>query len=230
MNNYIKKTFENALFEYESKDEKLILELNDYINKNVSYIYNFFGNDIKHEIPIIHIISTKRELDTIYRERNEIREDQEVPNWLIGFAGNEDIYYLSLDDYKNTVHSFKPEDYEMKLLFFKKTIIHEYVHFINKLFNKKYNVPLTIKCLVEGIAQLLSGQNDDKQIDFNYSLEDILRSSNCYNGWYLVTKYVVENYSHDKIIDLLLNKNKAEKFIIDIYDDIRVYYISNRLK
>ena len=58
--------------------------------------------------------------------------------------------------------------------------------------------------------------NDDKQIDFNYSLEDILRSSNCYNGWYLVTKYIVENYSHDKIIDLLLNKNKAEKFIIDI--------------
>ena len=227
MNKYIKKNFENTIFEYELKDEKLAIELNDYINKNIGYIYEFFGNNIKHEIPTIHIISTKKELDKIYRERNKIKEEQEVPNWIIGFTGNEDIYYLSLNDYKSTSHYFKQEDYEKKLLLFKKTIIHEYIHFINKLFNKKYDVPLTIKCLVEGIAQLLSGQNENKKIDFNYSLEDILKSNDCYNGWYLVTKYIVENYSHDIVLDLFLNKDKAERFIIDIYDEIKDYYTNN---
>lgn len=224
----IKTTFDNAIFEYELKNEKIILELNDYINKKISGIYNFFGNDIKREIPIIHIISKKKELDKIYCERNEINE--EVPNWVIGFAGDNDIYYLSLNDYKNTAHAFKEEDYENKLIFFKKTIVHEYIHFVNKLFNKKYNLPLTTKCLVEGIAQLLSGQNDDKKIVFDYSLDDILKTNNCYNGWYLVTKYIVENYSHDLIIELFKNKKKAEVFIINIYDDIKNYYASNRLK
>lgn len=216
------KIFKNAIFEYDKIDEDLILELNDYIDKHVDYIYNFFGNDIKREIPIIHIISTKKELDKIYCERNKVSS---APIWVIGFAGNNNIFYLSIKQYESFSHVFKSNNYEENLEYYKKTIIHEYIHFVNMLFNKKYDVQLTSKYLVEGIAMVLSKQNDNKNLYFNYSLEDILNSNNNYNGWYLVTKYIIENYSHEFIMELFKDKEKSRMFLIEHFKEIKDYYL-----
>ena len=75
-------------------------------------------------------------------------------------------------------------------------------------------IKLVLNYLVVGLAMVLSKQNENTELNFNYSLDDILNDNNCYNGWYLVFKYIYEYYSHDVIMELLKDNNKAERFII----------------
>ena len=217
----MKKIFKNAIFEYDKEDEDLILDLSNYIDEHVDEIYNFFGNDIEREIPYIKIIRTKEELDKIYRKYNKLDDNGPIAKWLIGFTNDDGIFYLSIKDYKSTTYTFDSNDY---LEEYKKTIIHEYIHFINYLFNKKYNCFLSLDYLVEGIAQVLSNQNDNVELKFIYSLDDILNSNDCYNGWFLVMKYILDNYPKELILELFKDEEKTLKFIIDIYDDIKKYY------
>ena len=93
------------------------------------------------------------------------------------------------------------------------------------LFNKKYGVRLTSKYLVEGIAIVLSKQNENKNLYFNYSLDDILNSNNNYNGWYLVTKYIIDNYSQKFIMELFKDKEKSRMFLIEHFSEIKDYYL-----
>lgn len=194
----MKKIFKNAIFEYDKSDEDLVLVLNNYIDENIDNIYNFFGNDIKREKPYITIVRTKKEFDKIYCKYENI--DEQVPEWLIGFTNSNGIFYLSIKDYQNTSHAFEMKDYDNYLEEYKKTILHEYIHFVNFLFNKKYNISLGLNYLVEGIAQVLSKQNENEELIFIYSLDEIINDNNCYNGWYLVFKYIYEYYSHDVIM------------------------------
>ena len=219
----MKKIFKNAIFEYDKEEKYLILDLNNYIDEHVDEIYNFFGNDIDREIPYIRIITTKEELYKLYRHYHKLDESEQIPKWLIGFTNNEGIFYLSINDYKNTDHAFEKEDYEINLEEFKKTIIHEYIHFVNILFCKKNKCHYTIRYLSEGVALVLSKQKEQNKI-FKFSLDDILNGRNCYNGWYLVFQYIINHYDQKLIIELFKDCNSAKKFITNIYDDIKNYY------
>lgn len=220
----MKKIFKNAIFEYDKEDEDLILDLNNYIDEHVDEIYYFFGNDVEREIPYIRIIRTKEEFDKLCRKYYEIYDNQPIPNWLIGFTNNDGIFYLSINDYKSTSHAFKKEDYEENLDYYKKTIVHEYIHFVNILFCKKHNCYYTIKYLSEGVAQVLSKQNEKEKLKFVCSLDDLLNGTNCYNGWYLVFKYIINNYPQEFILELFKDDIKAQELITNIYDDIKKYY------
>ena len=220
----MKRIFKNAIFEYDKEEQDLILDLNNYIDEHVDKIYDFFGNDIEREIPYIRIIRTKEELDKLYRKYNELDDNEPIPKWLIGFTNDDGIFYLSINDYKSTSHAFKKEDYDENLEYLKKTIIHEYIHFVNILFCNKYNCYYTIKYLSEGVAQVLSKQNEKEKLKFVYSLDDILNGSNCYNGWYLVFKYIINNYPQEFILELFKDDIKAQELITNIYDDIKKYY------
>ena len=225
------KITDSAIFNYEINDELLIEELSDYIDEYKDTIYNFFDINISDKKPIINIVDKKEKLDEIHKKFNNLKDTDEVPKWIVGLSTSDmQIYYLSINDYDNTSHAFKKENYKMHLDMYKKTILHEYVHYVNRLFCQKNNCSFSIKCLSEGIAQYLSNQNSDSILQFNYSLNDILTSNNCYNGWYLVTKYIIEKYSHELFLDLLKDKNRAESFIKKIYDEIKNYYLNLELE
>ena len=223
----MRKTTDNVIFNYDVDDSFLIDELSTFINDNKNRICNFFNIDIDNYKPIINIISKKEELDNIYRKDNSLNITDDVPKWLIGLkSSNMEIYYLSINDYNNTTHAFKKEDYAIHFDMYKKTLLHEYIHYINHMFCKKNNCQYSIKCLSEGIAQYLSNQNNNTKFDFNYNLEDIINSNNCYEGWYLVTKYIIENYTHEFFLELLKNKDDAEQFIRNSYKEIENYYLN----
>ena len=117
------------------------------------------------------------------------------------------------NDYKNTSHKFDDSDYEYNLLLFKKTIIHELVHFINHIYSEVNKIDYTKGFLAEGIAQYLSNQYEGKKDNFNYTSDEIINDPSCYGGRYLVTKYIMEEYRKDTYLEFLQNQDKAKTFI-----------------
>ena len=195
----------NVIFNYNEEDSSLIDELSSYLDNNLSDVYLFFN--VTKEKPIINIISTKLEFDNNYKKIKNLDPNYDVPKWVVGLSHDNVIDFLSLNDYHNTSHKTNLDDY-------KKTLLHECIHFVNALYCKKYNVEYSIKCLSEGVASYLSKQ---KITNNSFTLEDILNSNNCYNGWYLVTKYIIENNSHDFFLELLKDNDKAKEYIKEIY-------------
>lgn len=206
-----------AKYIYEKEDEDLINSLDDAINKEAENIFNFFDPTLKRKKVEIHIIPTKKEYDEITGKRR----NKEVPKWEIGNAGDGIITYVSLKDYKNTTHKFKPEEYDKALDCYKKTIVHEYVHYVTIQYQIKNNIDNSLKYLTEGIAQILSHQRDNIKLEFNYSLEDILESKECYLGFYLITKYILDNYGKEYFFKLLSNKELALEETKKIYKNIK---------
>lgn len=216
------ETYESryAIFNYNESDKVLVQELSKYLDDNAINIIEYFEIEpsILKKVEI-NIIPTKKEFDELYKKTHKLSIDKKVPNWIVGFSGKK-ITYLSLFDYKNTVHAFKQEEYENKLKYYKKTIVHEYVHFINMLFNKKMDCNFTSKYLIEGIACYLSHQYDDKEKIIKSSLDDIINCKNCtYVEFYTLTDYLINNYSKDKVFELLQSSEKANVFLKEeLYD------------
>lgn len=207
-----------AKFYYEKQDEDLIKGLDEYINKDVEDIYSFFDPTLERVKANITIISTKKEYDNIVKKQSNI---DKVANWNIGNTYGGNITYVSLHDYKNTEHAFKLEDYDKALDDYNKTIVHEYVHFVSILYKKKNNIGKSLKYLDEGIAQYLSHQRDNSKSDFHYSLEDILESKSCYMGYYLMVKYILDNYGKEYYLKLLSDNDYALEETKKIYKQIK---------
>ena len=207
-----------AKFYYNKEDEALISGLEKQLNNDAESIYNFFDPALERRQAEIHIIPTKGEYDNIVKKYRNVKE---IPKWDIGNTGEGIITFVSLNDYQNTAHAFKPEDYDKALDDYNKTIVHEYVHFVTILYQKKYNINKPLRYLTEGIVQYLSHQRDNLNRPFNYSLEDILESKDCYMGYYQITKYILDNYEKEYFFKLLSNKDYALKETPKIYKQIK---------
>lgn len=197
-----------SIFIYEEKEESLVEELSKYIEDNADIIYNFFNINNKKKA-IINIISTKKEFDIVYNRLHYMKDDSLVPKWVVGyFAKDTNIYYLSLNDYSNTTHMNETLDS------YKKTILHEFIHFVTYLFCVENDCDYPPKFISEGLATLLSNQNEGKTIPNNFDIKQILDdNSNCYDGWYLTTKGIIDNYGKETILELIKDKNKLNEFI-----------------
>ena len=134
----MEKITKSSLFQFEQKDSGLVNDLAIYLDENFQTIYHFFGMDNDYQKPIIHIVATKKELDDIYRRFNDLDSNDDVPKWLVGLCASDmQIYYLSLNDYKNTSHAFDDSEYDSQLDMYKKTILHEFIHYVHRSFCKK---------------------------------------------------------------------------------------------
>ena len=215
------------IFNYSKNDEDLIIELDNYLNQKKEDIFNFFDCVIPDNQVIINIIPTKKEYDELAKK---IRGVDNVAKWSIGFFHDNNIEYVSLHDYKNTAHAFSEDRYYEKLDYYKKTIVHEYVHYVAALYRKKHNVEYSIKYLNEGIATYLSGQKENVEIPFNFKIEDILESNNSYDSWYLITKYIIEEYGKNYFFKLFDNPELAFKEADHLLEEARDYYKKKTLK
>ena len=208
-------------FNYSKQDEDLIIELEEYLNSKREEIFNFFDPSLKRELVEINIIPTKKEYDEISKR---IRGVDSIPLWSIGMAHDNKIEYVSLHDYKNTSHAFSEDKYYERLDYYKKTIVHEYVHFVGGLYLKKNKKEYPAKYINEGIATLLSGQKDNADIQFNFKIEDILESKSSYDAWYLLTKYIIEKYGKEYFLSLFGNRELALKEAPRLFEEAKEYY------
>lgn len=218
-----------AIFNFKESDSDLINEISNYLDTHSKAIYDFF--EIKKPRKKVEInILTKKEYDDFCRKGNGWSKNHPVAKWAIGSCKDGVITYVSLHDYKNTSHIFKEDEYDYALDFYKKTILHEYVHFVNETFNKINNCNYTEKYLVEGIATYLSGQDFSSINHIESTLEQMLDFNNhMYEDFRLITKYFVENYDKKIVLEAFRNGAKARKILIDeLYDKATSYYNKNK--
>jgi len=56
-------------------------------------------------------------------------------------------------------------------------------------------------------------------------IDQILNSNDCYNGWFLITKYLVENYDKKFIFSLIKSNCKAiEVLQNELYNNVNKKY------
>ena len=216
-----------AIFEYELVDAQLIDDLANYLDNKAKDIFDYFEVKIPEDKIKIKIIPTKKEFDDIYLRK----WGHSAENWAIGFYDNikNGITYLSINDYKNTSHKFEPHEYNLAIIHYRKTIVHEFVHYVNDLFKLKHNCGYTEKYLSEGIATYLSNQKDNMDFKFNFSLEEIYNNKGCYNAWYMLTKTLIENYNKEFVFNLIKSNRKAREFLEkELYNKTQRQYDNNK--
>ncbi len=235
-NKAIQKVSKYAIFNYKEDDNCLIEDLIIHLDSQAERIIQFFNVILPKEKLLINIIPTKKEFDEIHMSHSNTNVDFVVPKWAIGGYSEKKncINYLSINDYKNTTHSFKEKDYFDAVEYYKKTLVHEYVHYINKLYNIQNNNGNTAKFLREGIAVYLSGQREKQDIIFDFTLEELLETDvtkSCYNGYYLITKFLIEYYDKDFVLDLFTSSNQSKKFLKqELYDKAKQFYQEGETK
>lgn len=223
------KESKTAIFNFEKCDEDLVSVLSTYLDEHVKRVYDFFEVEEPKEKIVINIIPTKKEYDENFRKVRGLGEDCPVFGWSVGEYRNGKITYLSLHDYKHTTHKLKNVEFEKAIDHYKKTIVHEYVHYVNDIFRKVKNCGSTEKYLSEGIACYLSGQKDGENIPFNFTCEQLLdRDYNNYDAYYLVTKYFVENYDKNFVLEIFQsNRQTRELLKNELFEKAENFYKSN---
>lgn len=207
-----------AKFIYEKEDEDLVNVLEEYLNDNANEIFEFFDLDLEKKTLEIRMIPTKEEYDRLSKERKKVNT---IPKWAVGNYHDGIIEYVSFNDYQNTSHKYT--EYNEALETYKKTIIHEFIHYVVDLYVDKNNGNHPLCYLNEGIAQYLSKQRTGN-LTFNYSLDDILNSNDCYPGWYLMVKYILDEYGKDYFLKILLHDDLALSETQYIYEQAKEYY------
>ena len=77
------------------------------------------------------------------------------------------------------------------------------------------------------IAQYLSGQRDNETLDFNYTLDEI-KGDNCYKGWFVLTKYILDNYDKEYFLELVSDDDYAEEELPRLYEETKSFYDSKK--
>lgn len=208
-----------ALFEFDQKDAQMIDELSFVINKDAEKIFNFFEIECEKKVKF-KILPTIEDYDNEIRKVNNFTNDVDVSSWRIGCYKNWQICMLSFRCLKD-LEKFKNRTFEQ----YQKTAVHEFVHYVNDIFNKKRNCGQTEKYLSEGIACYLSGQKNDKTINFNCLIDDVLSHNVNYDSYFALTKFLVENYDKDIVFDLFESNRKAKEFLQkELFDRTKEYY------
>ena len=128
-----------------------------------------------------------------------------------------EIDILELEDQRKTIAHKNANLDEME-----KMIIHEIVHAYNNEFNYPKKETLWFR---EGVATNLSKQDykivDLKQCEFDKLVNDFNNYSNSYSYSYTIVNYLLKNYEHEKILDLIRDDYKLIKESNKIFYEVR---------
>ena len=205
--------------------DKLIIDDNIsiyYNNCDLDYIINisdYFKNNYKSVMKFFNISKLDKNLNITFYDNsfdfiNELYSytGLKPPFWVTSSSRNNKndsfsrIDSLSLDNIKNIDYHKNDSIDDLN-----KCIIHEFVHVCHSQ-SCDYNYPKEL-LLVEGVAEYLAKQ--DENCKMSSSITDILSNEYVdYSNYRYVFNLLVDNYSHDELLDILNNNSKFDSNVI----------------
>lgn len=194
-------------FIYSESENNYIDKLIDVIDKEAKKVLDFFEVDSIEEKFNVKLIPTKKEFSELIWNEIHFKDDE----YGIGFVKDEIMYCLSFNDYKNTFYSFYKFDN------FVSTIIHEFVHACHQY---KTDNKTSIRCVNEGLACYLANQIEDNAT-FDMTLDEVINDKYVkYDNYYIIMKYILDNYDKEYCDKIIYDKEFARSEITGIYNSL----------
>ena len=199
--------------------ENFIIESNGELKYKDEIINNLQKNTAKFlEFFELKKLSKKLKI-VIYDSHEEYKAHMEehvsdFKDWMIGdtYGGNINLLsydeVVKLDSHKN-----------MTFNGFLKCILHEFVHVCQSEYG---NNQRELKWFWEGLAVNLSGQpnkgKDLSDCDFALLKKDFNNVEGNYDYAYEIVKYILEEYSHDEVMEFVKNPEYLKKVEREIFE------------
>ncbi len=212
--------------EYNKDDLEYIEDFKKEIEKYYDSILYFFNLDkLDRNIKIKfwnNVTEFRNYFDNLMKKDNI-----KTKPWVVGrTTSNEKESRIDLLSYKESI---KCQGHEKETIHdLLKVGIHELVHFVQFDYNHHTDV---MTWLSEALATNLSDQYENKEVYFNTTLEDIINGKSKYGNYYLMGKYLLENYDKEYILKLVkdneLLKQETPKIFKETFDSLKRYTKTN---
>lgn len=204
---FIKIKLNNFIIECD-KELSYIEDIILTLENNTYNILNFFELDKLSEIKKV-IIFNKREK---YKE-HMLQFVPEFKDWMCADTYDGNINLLEISEAKKS-----EEHKDMNLDEFTKCILHEFVHSCQQELNSNSGGN---SWYWEALATNLSGQKYTEvslsNCDFSKLQSDFYSVKNAYSYSFTIGKYMLENYSKNKLLEYIKNPNLLKKDAYNIF-------------
>lgn len=190
-------------------DEEYLDEVIDTLNNSLKDYLEFFQlNTINNKI----IIKFYDKLDN-FKKYYEDTRNHSYKKGIVGCAGNNEIHMLSL---KERLKERPNDTFEIFLMGIK----HELVHICHIAYKKNSKGTW----FAEGLATNLGSPRYESTLE-GCTLEELLNKPK-YKYCYTLTKYMLDNYSHDVILRYASNDDLILQDTEKILKEAKEYYLS----
>ena len=202
----MKKELEYIDIEYTENDLEYIDEICNEIDKKTDEIVKFFEIKEFNEKTNVKLFGSLDEFRNFYKETYH----REPKDWVCGFAKDNNVYTLSLSEYRKCLSHENSiiEDLERLML-------HEFTHSVHL---KRHN-NITVKWISEGAATYLSGQYKDKK-EITCTYEELINNAP-YHNYKVMFEYVLNTYGKDYILKLIDNEELLRKETKRLFEEAK---------
>lgn len=209
----MKTEFNNFIIEYD-KNIEYMPDIIQTLENNTQEILDFF--DLKQ-------LSKKKRI-IIYTDREEYKKHmlkyvKEFKEWMCGDTYGGDINLLEIEEAKKS-----KEHKNMDIEEFTLCILHEFVHACQQELNNNSN---GTGWYWEALATNLSGQSykaiNLEDCNFERLKNDFNNLPSAYNYAYTIGKFMLENYSKDKLLDFIKNPDLLKENADEIFTQAKEY-------
>lgn len=197
---------------YTLSDEEYIKEIINTLKTSLGEYLSFFNLDNLSEKVSLKLYDNIDDFKVYY----ENARNHPYKKGHVGIAQNNEIHMLSLHERLKE----RPQDnFDIFLMGIK----HELVHICHIAFKGNNRG----SWLAEGLATYLGSPRYEETLE-GCTLED-LRTRSKYKYCYTLTKYLIENYPHEKVLEYASNENLLSLDTNNLLEEAKNYY-SKKIK
>ena len=201
------------------------IELSNFVieyDKEIDYISNIISTLENDTIEILDFFElrklSKKKKVVIFTDREKYKKHllpyvKEFKEWMCGDTYDGNINLLEISEARKS-----KEHENMDLDGFIKCILHEFVHSCQQEYNSNSN---GVSWYWEALATNLSNQDYStvslKTCDFEKLKRDFYDTEKGYSFSYTLGKYMLENYSKDKLLEYVKKPNLLKQDADDIF-------------